>query len=211
MAEIARKGAPTLDMTPMVDLAFLLVTFFMLTTQFRPEEAQQVNIPSSTTESQITESNNMTITVAPDGRIFFDMDNKYKRKELIERMNEEKGLGLNEDQMNNFALLQSFGFPFSQLGGYLGLEASERSKLTNRQPGIPADSTNNQLKDWIVYARAVNPKLRIFVKGDSQANYENIKNVMETLQSKPFPVNRFNLLTSAEGGAAAEAVEATGL
>ena len=46
MANIkAPKGSPTIDMTPMVDLAFLLVTFFMLAANFRSDEPVQVDTP----------------------------------------------------------------------------------------------------------------------------------------------------------------------
>ena len=41
------KGTPSIDMTPMVDLAFLLVTFFMLTASFRNAEPVTVETPSS--------------------------------------------------------------------------------------------------------------------------------------------------------------------
>jgi biopolymer transport protein ExbD len=43
----SKGGAPSLDMTPMVDLAFLLVTFFMLTASFRMAEPVTVDPPSS--------------------------------------------------------------------------------------------------------------------------------------------------------------------
>jgi biopolymer transport protein ExbD len=43
----SKGGAPSLDMTPMVDLAFLLVTFFMLTASFRMAEPVVVDPPSS--------------------------------------------------------------------------------------------------------------------------------------------------------------------
>jgi biopolymer transport protein ExbD len=63
-----------IDMTPMVDVAFLLLTFFMLTTQFRPPEEVQITLPSSHSAFKLPESNVMLITISKDGRIFLGFD-----------------------------------------------------------------------------------------------------------------------------------------
>jgi len=66
----SKGGAPSLDMTPMVDLAFLLVTFFMLTASFRMAEPVTVDPPSSI--GQITlPDNHIMVTVDKDGKLFF--------------------------------------------------------------------------------------------------------------------------------------------
>lgn len=61
-------------MTPMVDVAFLLLTFFMLTTQFRPPEEVQIALPSSHSAFKLPESDVMHIEIAKDGRIFLGFD-----------------------------------------------------------------------------------------------------------------------------------------
>ncbi len=63
-----------IDMTPMVDVAFLLLTFFMLTTQFRPPEEVQIVLPASHSAFKLPESNVMLITLSKDDRIFLGFD-----------------------------------------------------------------------------------------------------------------------------------------
>ncbi len=75
--------------------------------------------------------------------------------------------------------------------------APEERKLV-KQPGIPCDSLNNELADWVIFSRTTNPKLRIAIKGDRDADYPVVKNVITTLIDKK--VNRFNLITNMESG-----------
>ena len=62
------------DMTPMVDVAFLLLTFFMLTTQFRPPEEVQIVLPSSHSAFKLPESDVMTLSISKDDRLFLGFD-----------------------------------------------------------------------------------------------------------------------------------------
>jgi biopolymer transport protein ExbD len=72
-----------LDMTPMVDVAFLLLTFFMLTTQFKPPEDVTVELPTSHSAFKLPESDVMMITIAEDGRIFLGLDSQNLRIKLF--------------------------------------------------------------------------------------------------------------------------------
>src|SRR5436190_15087534 len=98
------RKSTNVDMTAMCDVAFLLLTFFMLATKFKPEEPVTVKTPSSISEIPIPDNDIMLLTVDPTGRIFFSIDNKNMRKELIEKINEQKGLGLTEDEKYKFAI-----------------------------------------------------------------------------------------------------------
>jgi biopolymer transport protein ExbD len=189
------RATPSLDMTPMVDLAFLLVTFFMLTTTFAPEEPVSVDIPKSESEILLPDRDRMIISVAKDGRVFFDMDNQFNRMEMLRNIGEKYGVQFTEAQQRSFAVMSGFGVPVRSLPQFLDMPPDERKKVN--QPGIPADSVNNELADWVVYARLTNPsKLRIAIKGDRDTNYKVVKQVVETLIDRK--ILRFNLITGLE-------------
>lgn len=87
-----KKGrvAVKIDMTPMVDVAFLLLTFFMLTTQFKPAEELQIMLPVSHSEIKLPESNIMTLTVEKSGRLFMEFDSQYMMDNLFGKENRLK-------------------------------------------------------------------------------------------------------------------------
>jgi biopolymer transport protein ExbD len=188
------RTPPSLDMTPMVDLAFLLVTFFMLTTKFAPEEPVTVDTPSSTSEFKLPETDILTITIAKDGAVFFNMDGKYNRADLLKNIGEKYQINFSDEEVSRFAVLSSFGLPIGNLKEYLHMSQEQRTEV--KQPGIPVDSLNNQLQDWIIFSRMTNPRLRIAIKGDSDSNYPVVKKVLNTLIDNH--VNRFNLITNME-------------
>jgi biopolymer transport protein ExbD len=84
------RAGVRIDMTPLVDVAFLLLTFFMLTTQFRPQEEVTIILPSSHSEFKLPESDVMTINIAPDGRLFLGLDSQIMRRRLFGAENELK-------------------------------------------------------------------------------------------------------------------------
>jgi biopolymer transport protein ExbD len=191
------RSSPSLDMTPMVDLAFLLVTFFMLTAAFRPPEPVAVDTPKSESEIPLPERDRMIITVAKDGRVFFDMDNQFNRKQMLQNMGEKYGVSFTAEQQNHFAVMSGFGVPIRQLPSFLDMSPDEQANI--QQPGIPSDSVNNELADWVVFARLTAPsKMRIAVKGDRDTEYKVVKQVVETLIDRK--ILRFNLITGLEQG-----------
>lgn len=192
------RKSTTVDMTAMCDVAFLLLTFFMLATKFKPDEPVMVKTPASISEIPIPDNDIMLITVDPVGRIFFSIDNKLMRKDLIEKIDEQKGLGLTDEEKAKFAIGASVGTPFTQLKSYLAAEPEQQKEYDKSTKGIPADTSvlneQNELATWIKEARYTNPKLRIVIKADGAAAYPEIKKVIATL--KGWKILKFNLLTS---------------
>ena len=188
------RTPPSLDMTPMVDLGFLLVTFFMLTATAAPEEPVSVDMPTSVSEIKIPETDILLITVSKDGKVFFSMDGKYNRQELLRNMGERYAIPFSDEELARFAVMSSFGLPIGNLKQYINMSPEERKAV--EQPGVPVDSLNNQLKDWVIFSRMANPKLRIAIKGDSDSNYSVVEKVINTLIDNK--VNRFNLITNME-------------
>lgn len=191
-----QRSSTSIDMTPMVDLAFLLVTFFMLTTKFAPEEPLAVDMPTSVSEIKLPDTDILTISISKDGVVFFNMDGKYNREELLAKMGEKYQIQFSPQEVRSFSLLSSMGVPLGNLKQFLSMAPEERKLV--KQPGIPCDSLNNELADWVIFSRTTNPKLRIAIKGDRDAEYPVIKNVITTLIDKK--VNRFNLITNMESG-----------
>jgi biopolymer transport protein ExbD len=143
-----------IDMTPMVDVALLLLTFFMMTTQFKPPEDVEVIIPASHSQIKLPESHIMMVYVNKEGKIYLGVD----AQDLMERL---------------------FG------------------KESKYKRAIEVDK--NTLGNILMQARINDPKLRTIVKGDKDAPYGPIEDVMDVLVKAQ--ITRFNLVTDLDKGA----------
>jgi biopolymer transport protein ExbD len=191
------RKSTNVDMTAMCDVAFLLLTFFMLATKFKPDEPVTVVTPNSISEIPIPDKDIMLITVDPKGRVFFSIDNQLTRRSLIDDISEYKSLNLSETEKRAFALGASVGVPFTQLKSYLSAQPEQQKEFDKVTAGIPLDtvvtSDQNELAAWIRTARNNNPKLRIAIKADAASSYPNIKKVIKTLEG--WKIYKFNLIT----------------
>jgi biopolymer transport protein ExbD len=143
-----------IDMTPMVDVALLLLTFFMMTTQFKPPEDVEVIIPASHSQIKLPESHIMMIYVNREGKIYLGVD----AQGLMERL---------------------FG--------------------TGSKYKRAVEVDKNTLGNILIQARINDPKLRTVVKGDKDAPYGPMEDVMDVLVKAQ--ITRFNLVTDLDKGA----------
>jgi biopolymer transport protein ExbD len=191
------KKSTTNDMTPFVDVAFLILTFFMLATKFKPEEAVEVTTPNSVSADAVPEKDVFTVTVSTDGRAFVSMDNPEFRQVLIDNLNKTRNLGLTPAEMKAFTNVPSVGVPFSQLKGLLALDPEQQKKV--KQPGIPvADSTGGEMYYWVRDALVAyqGRKLNLLIKADNNTKYPAFKNILNAFKKND--QNKFLLITSPE-------------
>ncbi len=203
------RNSPSIDMTPMVDLAFLLVTFFMLTTKFRPEEPVKVVIPFSVSSLKIPE-NVTTISIDSAGRVFFDMDGKDVRPRVLQSVMEKYKQTVSAEDLSRFAVMGTFGVPINQVKQYIETDDEHRKAMSNASAGIPMDTlhNNNQLADWVSAALSYsmddyttkvvkNPTMKpphFAIKADGRAKYKIVKQVIDICQK--FNIQHFELITS---------------
>jgi biopolymer transport protein ExbD len=79
---MARRTRVRIDMTPMVDVAFLLLIFFMSTTQFKPPEPVAVTLPFSQSEIHVPETGTIILTVNQTGQVFISSERGTDIQEL---------------------------------------------------------------------------------------------------------------------------------
>ena len=219
MSKKPSKGAaPALDMTPMVDLAFLLVTFFMLTASFRMAEPVVVDPPSSIGNVDLPE-NHILVTIDDKGRAFFGITNTTAKREALLEMSAKYKVPFTEEQIVKFTGLPSFGVDIKDLPRYIDAKEEQR-KVFQPQKGVPLDTItpNDQLKDWIAIGgkKAVETyntakakaqesgqefkaeKPRYAIKCAATTKYIYVKDVIK--QFTDLKIYQFNLITSLEGG-----------
>jgi biopolymer transport protein ExbD len=212
--KIPRKST-AVDMTAMCDVAFLLLSFFILATKQKPPEVLTVQVPGSVS-TKIAPDKAIVITLTKDGRTFLMLGDDTKKKEILEDANKTNGLNLSPAEITRWNKEQFIGQPFNQIKG--GLESGKELNAATL-PGIPTDSTNNELTAWVrsisnVYAAAGMEQTELqnmlLVKGDNSAYYPAFRNVKDAFKKNE--IYKFRIVTNGEAPPAGSemAAEAAG-
>ena len=190
-----KRGSTNVDMTAMCDVAFLLLSFFILTTKFKPEEAIEVIPPSSVSSKAATDKDAFKVSINKDGQVFIDMSEEM-RGDVIKELAKERNLTFSPEDVKYFEQATFVGGPISQLNQFDRLN-SEQIKAT-KLSGIPVDSTNNELQAWISAAVQANlgTKINFYIKGDNSSKFPAFKAVIDAFKKND--IYKYNLVTNAE-------------
>lgn len=195
--KIPKKSTDT-DMTPFVDIAFLILSFFIMATKFKPPDPVEIKTPGSVLSQKMPESNAVLISIDSSNKVYFSIlseKDPSKFDNVINEINDKQKLGLTAAQISNFRKTYMVGVPFSGLKQLLDIDGKEQGKV--KQPGIPVmDSTNNQLFWWIQGAKNAfaGEKLVYLIKGDGNSKYPAFEAVIEALKkNEEF---KYSLVTS---------------
>ncbi len=195
------KKATAVDMTAMCDVAFLLLTFFILTATAKQPEIVPVDTPASTVQVKLPDTDLAIVTIADNGKVFFGVKAPDVREKTLELIGQQYNIQFTPEESKRFSLMEEFGVPVNQLKGLIALSNTDRN-ADGLQQGIPHDSLNDQLTEWVKAARNANAEvnkeqLNFAIKGDAKEQFPEIKKVIDILQKQQ--VNKFNLVTGLRG------------
>jgi len=196
--KIPRKST-SIDMTAMCDVAFLLLSFFILATKQKPPEVLTVTPPASVS-SKAAPDKSILITMTKDGKAFLMLGDETKKAEILSNINSTKGINLSAAELKKWEKSPFIGLPLNQIKSSLQRTVEIPA---GQLPGIPVDSTNNEMIDWIksvtnVYAGTDQRKLQeiLLVKGDQSTLYPVFKNIKKAFKKNE--IYKFRIVTNGE-------------
>ncbi len=190
-----KRQSPSMDLTAMSDMAWLLLAFFILTSNFREPEVVPVVTPTSVSNEKMAEDNMMLVKIDGEGKFLFQLDEK-DRIPVLERMGDKYGVRFTDAEKKAFRSVVEFGVPMKDMRSFLNLPEDKQGKYN---PGIPLDTIegkNQELIDWVFEAKEANENLFLAIKGDQSSEYKQFKTLIQRLQEKN--MNKFQLITSQE-------------
>ncbi len=198
-AKIPRKST-NIDMTAMCDVAFLLLSFFILATKQKPPEAVAVVAPSSVSSKAAPEKS-ILITLTKEGKVFLMLGDDTKKNEILSDINTTRSLGLSQSELAKLGKMSFIGMPLNTLKGLVNLS---QPLPPDKMEGIPIkDSATNELVDWLrsvtnAYKGTNQKDLEniLLVKGDNDALYPDFKNIKYALKKNE--LYKFKIVTNSE-------------
>lgn len=195
MAQVKpKRHGPAMDMTAMCDVAFLLLTFFIMTTTFKSQETVKIVTPSSISKLIVEEKNIGTVSITDDGKYYFGITEPMERRAFINVLNTKFELGLTAAEQNEYSKIAEVGIGKDGIKSYLNLSKGDREKA--KLPGIPCDSTNTELVDWVKAYAESNPAGNLAIRGDVKTQYPAVKILFDELAKAK--VYKFRLVTKGE-------------
>lgn len=196
--KIQRKSL-SIDMTAMTDVAFLLLTFFILTATAKQPDPLEIKLPSSTYKTKVPDKDIAILTIGK-GKVFFEATGQDIKTAALEKMSAQYKIEFSAEEKKRFSLIGAFGVPLQNLKAFVRMDAAQR-KSSGMDTGIPVDSINNQLADWIFHSRQAVAELhgtamRVSIKGDAKEGYSSVKKIVDILQKQK--INKFSLVTTGE-------------
>lgn len=192
-----KRGSTNVDMTAMCDVAFLLLSFFILTTKFKPSEAIDVTPPSSVASKAAPEKDAFLVSISKEGKVFITLSDVAMKEDVINALSATRQLNYSTQDVEKFKKSPFIGVPLNQLKQFINLPADKLQTVT--LTGVPYDSTNNELESWI--NAAVNAyksrKVNFLIKGDNNAKYPAFKGVIEAFKKNE--IFKYQLITNPEG------------
>ena len=159
----AKKQSTRVDMTPMVDLAFLLLTFFMLTTTFGKPKTMEINMPVKPPPGQeiLNEVNNaITILLSDDNKIYW----------YYGELKPETKLTLTDFSPSGVRKL------------FLDYNKQAVSEIkTLKENALKTNMNEDTLKSKVVDIKGKKYALMVLVKTDDKAKYKNVIDIIDEL------------------------------
>lgn len=193
-AKLPRKST-SIDMTAMCDVAFLLLSFFILTTKFKPAEAIAVTTPNSVAAKVAPQKDYVMVILDKNGKVFLEMDDESKKEVMANSLNSMKNLNMS---VPAFKKALFFGAPFSGMASFLSLPEDQRKGES--LPGIPVqDTANNELTTWMrvvkdAYMGQKEPSF--LLKGDNMAKFPAFKAIIDAFKKND--ILKFQMITNPE-------------
>lgn len=201
--KIAKKSTET-DMTPFVDIAFLILSFFIMATKFKPAEAVPIQTPNSVSSQKLPENDAVMISIDKDDKVYFSImaqKDPQLARDIIKAAAQSRNVPISDAQVANYFSGDMVGVPFAKLGQFLALSKDDKKAYV--QEGIPVkDSSNNELYYWIAATRTVfsGKKLQFLIKGDNVSKYPAFEAIIDALKKND--EQKYNLVTMPEGAPA---------